>query len=84
MYLIFVQESINHSGTLFAFISVTHSSFKPLPLRTLSMIVNDNFGLTPYPIKSTMISSRQPITSFNLQVPLSIRSLAFPNQTSVP
>ena len=33
---------------------------------------------------STMISSRQPITSFNLQVPLSIRSLAFPNQTSVP
>ena len=31
-----------------------------------------------------MMLSRQPITFFNLQVPLLIKSSAFPNHTSVP
>ena len=75
---------MNQSGTLLAFIALIQSSFKPFPLRTLSMIVKESFGSNPYWIKSTIISSRHPITSLKTHVPLSIKSLAFPNQTSVP
>ena len=39
MYLIFLQEPIYQSGTPFSVIAVIQSSFRPLPLRTLSMIV---------------------------------------------
>lgn len=44
MYLIFLQESIYHSGTFFARISASISSVKPLPLRTDSIILKANDG----------------------------------------
>ena len=47
MYLIFLQESMNQSGTLLSFISFSHSGFRPLPFRTLSMMVNESFGGRP-------------------------------------
>ncbi len=47
IYLIFLQEPIYQSGTPCAFIASIHSSFKPLPLRTLSIMVKDRDGSTP-------------------------------------
>ena len=41
MYLIFLQDQIYQSGTPCFVISSSHSGFRPLPFRTLSMIVKD-------------------------------------------
>ena len=38
---------ISGLGTPCAFIASIHSSFKPLPFRTLSMMVKDKDGSTP-------------------------------------
>ena len=87
IYLIFIQESIYHCGTLLSFIACicsSVSSFVALPLRTISIILNAIFGGSPLCSKYVIILSRVPITSEIVQVPFLIRSAALPIHTSVP
>ena len=51
MYLIFLQDQIYQSGTPFSFMASSHSGFRPLPLRTLSMMVKERALSTPLLIR---------------------------------
>ena len=84
MYLIFLHESIYHSGTLFSLIISSWSGFNPFPLRTLSIILKALSGGNPCFIKYVIISSLVHIASLNVAVPSCIRVCALFNHTSVP
>ena len=84
MYWIFRQESTYQSGILCSFMIGSHSSFKPFPLRTLSMIVKARPLSIPIWIRYTIISSRQQIAPDSSTIPSLIRSCAFPSHTPVP
>ena len=84
MYLIFLQESIYHSGTSFSLMRASCSGVNPFPLRTLSIILKDGFGSKPFFIKYIIISSRQQIASFKVTIPCFIISCALLSHTSVP
>ena len=87
MYLIFIQESMYHSGTLWSRIACLCSSVKSFgafPLRTISIILNAILGSRPFCRRYVIMLSRVPMTSEMVQVPFLMRSCAFPSHTSVP
>ena len=51
MYLIFLQESMNHSGVLMLRMAASISSVTPRPLRTLSMVLKEMEGSPPRRIR---------------------------------
>ncbi len=84
MYLIFLHDQIYHSGTPCSVIAASHSGFKPLPLRTDSIIVKESPSSMPRLIRYTMISSLVQIAVWIVAVPSEIRVCALPSHTSVP
>ncbi len=88
IYLIFKQLLMYHSGTPWSRISCFISSVRSLgafPFRVISMILKASLGSILYWMYRVVIMlSRVPMTLEMVQVPVVIRSLALPTQTSVP
>ena len=51
MYLIFLHDQIYQSGTPTAFIASSISGYKPVPFRTLSIVVKERLGSMPMLIR---------------------------------
>ena len=84
MYFIFLHESMYHSGILYSLIIASCSSFRPFPLRTFSIILNEASDGKPFFIKYVIMSSLVQIASFRVTVPLFISVCALFSHTSVP
>ena len=72
------------SSTPAAFMASIHSGFRPLPLRTLSMMVKDRLGSTPIWIRYSMISSRVQMAVEMVALPSLMKRWALFSHTSVP